>query len=179
MSIAFKVEDGTGYVDSNSYASTDFANSYHTLYGNAVWAGLGLDGQQEALVQATQSIDLLYGPDFYSLPMSHSGYLQALLFPRFTLVINRIQVVQAGTIPVQLKNAACEVALMYTNGVNVFPQPNTLRFIRSQQVRVGGLETNTGYAVRPDAEHFTGFWKIEQILRPILRKSDVPSYLSL
>jgi hypothetical protein len=177
---SFIVETGQGGEYSTSYTTTDYANTYHTNLGNQAWTSQNGIAQQEALIQATQCIDLIYGPRYYSLPMTSGQVpLQALLFPRFTFVINRIQIIQAGTIPVQLQNAVAEVALMSVQGINLYAQPNQIPFIKNQTVQVGGLKTDTTYRTKVKAEEYPGFWKVERILKPILRVSDLPSYMSL
>lgn len=186
--LTFVVEDGTGMTTSNSYTSVEYANAYHTQFGNKAWTQItDVSVQQEALIQATQSIDILYGQEFYSLPRSQGMsqlypgqvYLQALLFPRFTMVINQIQVIQTGWIPIQLQRAVCEMALKYVNGDDIFPQPNLLKFTTNKQVKAGSVGISTTYGRDIDAERYTGMWKIEKILYPLMKKSSNPTYLSL
>jgi hypothetical protein len=186
MSINFVVEDGTGLPTATSYITTDYANSYITNYASdanvGLWAGQTLSAQQKALNLATESIDYLYGQEYYGIPQSQSApkpqQLQALLFPRYVFVINRIQLIQDGGLPVQLQKAVAEVAVMYINGIEIMPQPNTLGFVKSLQEKIGSLETNTTYRAEVKAEKYPGFWKVEQILKPILKVSDMPSYFS-
>jgi hypothetical protein len=180
----FVVETGVGLVDATSYTTTDFANTYHTNLGNQSWLSLSATTQQEALIQATQCMDLIYGPRYYSLPMSQSNPagqpgLQALLFPRQTFVINRIQIIQAGTIPTQLQQATVETALMFTQGINLYAQPNQVPFIKNQTVKVGGLETATEFRTKVKSEEYPNFWKVERILKPILRNSGTPQIMGL
>lgn len=186
--LQFVVEDGSGKVDSTSYVDIAYADTYLTNQGKSEWIGItDTTIKQFALMQATQSIDILYGQEFYSIPRSqgmsqlHPGqaYLQGLLFPRFTMVINQIQVIQTGWIPVQLKNAVCEVALMQINGEDIFPQPNLLKFTKKKAVKAGSVGIDTEYGRDVDAERYPGFWKVDKILYPILKKSNNPTYLSL
>lgn len=69
------VEDGTGLMDAESYASLAQTNAYHSAMGNS-WAG-GDDAKEAALRRATQYIDTNYR--FKSEPVSDS---QALEWPR-------------------------------------------------------------------------------------------------
>jgi len=189
--LTFKVEDGTGFVDSNSYTTTDYADAYHNLYGHTDWTGItDVTTKEEALMQATNAIDIMYGQEYYSIPRAQglqnyypgSGpYIQALLFPRFVFVINQIQVIQTGVIPVQLQKAVCEVALMYINGgeTAIYPQPNLLKFTKNKSVKVGGITTSTTFGKEIDAERYPGFWKIDKILYPLLKKTNNPQYMSL
>jgi hypothetical protein len=175
----FVVEDGSGYANSTSYCTTDFANTYLAAYNESGWTSQSVNAQQGALMLATQSLDLLYGPDYYSIPMTSGALIQGLLFPRFTFVVNRIQVIQTGVMPTQLLRATAEVALMYINGVPITPNPNTLPFTKSQTQKLDVLEVQTTFGHPPKAEKFPGFWKVEQILKPLLRQDTNPSYLSL
>lgn len=184
----FVVEDGSGKVDANSYTTVEYATNYFTNYANTDWTSItDVTIQQEALIQATQSIDIMYGQEYYSIPRSQGmnmlypnvPYLQGLLFPRFTMVINQIQVLQTGWIPTQLQNAVCEVAVMWIDGVNIFPQPNLLKFTKTKGVKVGGIATTTTFGRDIDAERYPGFWKIDKLLFPLLKKSTNPQYLSL
>jgi hypothetical protein len=109
----------------------------------------------------------------------NQAYLQALLFPRFTMVINQIQVLQTGWIPVQLQHAVDEVALMWINGIDIFPQPNLLKFTTNKQVKAGSVGMSTTYGRDIDAERYPGFWKIDKLLYPLLKKTTNPSFLSL
>ena len=194
--INFVVETGAGLTNSNSYVSLATATAYNTQQGNADWNAItDVTIQEVALIKATQSIDILYGQQYYSLPMQqgqgafapNTPYLQALLFPRFTMVINQIQIIQSGAIPVQLQNAVCECALIWYRAGGgttagdpaIFPQPNQLPYVRNKMVKVGGIQTSSSYGRQVDAERYPGFWKIDKILYPILKKSNNPSYLSL
>jgi hypothetical protein len=175
----FVVEDGTGLVNATSYITTDFANTYLSMYNESGWTTQSINAQQGALMLASQSLDLLYGPDYYSIPMTTGALIQGLLFPRFTFVVNRIQIIQTGQLPTQLQRATAEVALMSINGVNIFPQPNTLPFTKTASVEVGSVKQATTYGHLPKAEKYPGFWKVEQIIKPLLRQDNNPSYLSL
>lgn len=169
------VETGANIANSNSYVSVSDADAYHLLFNQTDWSGLDTD-KENALINATLSIELLYGQQYLSLPQFST---QSLLFPRFTFVINRRQIIQSGTIPTQLKRAVCEVALMYLNGLDVYPIPNNANAIKSNSVKIGELDIANTYGKFPKAERFAGFNKIDILLAPLLRKTDVPQYMSL
>ena len=188
--LSFVVEDGTGLVAANAYCTTDYADAYHNDRGHADWTAItDITIKQEAIIQATQSIDIMYGQEFYSIPRSQGlaqyypgqMYLQGLLFPRFTMVINQIQVLQTGMIPKQLMQAVSEVALMWLNGgeESIFPQPNLLKFTKEKLISVGGIKSQVVFGRDIDAERYPGFWKIDKILYPLLKKSSNPTYMSL
>ncbi len=55
------VEDGTGFLDADSYCSVEFADEYHAARGNLAW-GLTSGGDREAsLRKATEYLDAYYG----------------------------------------------------------------------------------------------------------------------
>jgi hypothetical protein len=167
--MGFEVETGNASPTANSYVSEAYADAYHTLYQNLDWA---TDGsipdatKQLALMQASKACDLLYGQQYLSMPATSA---QALLFPRFTFVVNQRQLISSTQIPAQLMNAVCELALMYLDGTEIFPTPNTDAQLLSTGVKVGGLSTTTTYAHAPNVEQFTGFWHVEMLLAPILK----------
>lgn len=174
----FLVEDGTGLANSTSYLSTDDANTYATTYNVPNWLALDVTLQQQYLMDATYCIDRLYGQDFLGIPMSHD-YIQALLWPRFTVVVNGIQVVETGQLPYQLTQAVFEVACMDMNGLNLYPEPNRTPFLTGESKSIGSLRVQQTFGKPPLAEKFTGFWKVEQILYPLLKQTRNPTYLSL
>jgi hypothetical protein len=190
--ISFVVEDGTGLTNSNSYVTTAFATTYATQNGFTDWlANTDISIAEMALMKATQSIDILYGQEYYGIPMQQGQnnlspgvpYIQNLLFPRFTFVVNNIQLIQSGVIPLQLQRAVCEVAEMWYGGgamndATIFPQPNLLKYTADKTTKVGSISSHVKFGKTPDAERYPGFWKVDKILFPILRKSNNPTYLS-
>ncbi len=198
--LQFVVETGAGLTNSNSYVTLTYASAYATQMGQVNWTNqTDVTIQQLALIKATQAMDILYGQEYYSIPMQQGQnvvnnvpYLQALLFPCITMVINMIQVIQSGQIPDQLARGVCELAFIWlnanlvggtftTNPINdavIFPQPNLLKFMRNKQMKVGGIATNVTFGRDIDAERYPGFWKIDKIMYPLLKKSSNPNYLS-
>ena len=174
--MSFIVEDGTKVAGANSYVPVAYADAYFSQYSNAIWTGLLTSDKQAALITATQSVDLLYGQRYKSMPASST---QSLLWPRFVVIINRIQIVQSGTIPAQLMNAVSEVALMANQGINVFPVPNTDAQLKQQRNQVGTLVQDSVWGHTPKVEKFAGFNKIDLILYPLLNESDMPASLAL
>ena len=79
--MTFKVEDGTGLPDSNSYASVEFADSYFADRAVADWAALTETNKQAALIAATDYIDGRFGP-YFKGSILVTDPMQALQFPR-------------------------------------------------------------------------------------------------
>jgi hypothetical protein len=58
--MAIIVEDGTGLVDAEAYASVAFADAYHAAMGATTWADLSTSAKEIALRKATQHLDSAY-----------------------------------------------------------------------------------------------------------------------
>lgn len=177
----FEVETGTASPTATSYIDYEWADEYHALYGNTDWTPASentpevIQEKRRLLMQATQSIDLLYGQEFKSQPVKQ---LQRLLFPRFAFYINRTQLVQSNTIPERLKSAVAEVALMAAQGKNIFPDKNTLSALKSERKQVEGLQKQSDYFDKITNEQLQGFYKVEQFLKPLLwSKEGTSNYL--
>jgi hypothetical protein len=165
------LETGGGTPNANSYCSLDEANDYHTLYNNLDWAGTDAELEQ-ALILATQSVDLLYGPKYLSWKKIES--LGPLLFPRLWFYDNNYQIVTQDMIPQALKNAVCEIALLQLSGLDIFPQANTDGNVKLGKVKVGDIEIENQYVGKrssdgSEVETFAGFRKIDLILQPLLK----------
>lgn len=100
----FKVEDGSGFVDSNSYGAVADADAYFVLRGNGEWAALTTDQKQVALVKATDYIDQRFGGRFVGDPMTDE---QALAWPRDNTGRNEWD---ESIIPTKLQYACFEYA---------------------------------------------------------------------
>jgi hypothetical protein len=162
------LETGSGTPNANSYVSLEEADNYHTLYNNLDWAGTDAELEQ-ALILATQSVDLLYGPKYLSWKKIES--LSPLLFPRLWFYDNNYQIVTQNDIPPALKNAVCEIALMQLQGIDIFPQANLDKNVKLGKVKVGDIEVENQYVGSrgPEVESFANFRKIDLILQPLLK----------
>lgn len=120
MAWTFKVEDGTGLSDSNSYASATEGDDYHAAHLYAAdWTGKNTGQKESALAMATRLIDAEF--DFCGYKTKPG---QALQWPR-GLVPNpdvyagvlgvgasvlEGQYFASDKIPKELKDATCELA---------------------------------------------------------------------
>lgn len=157
------IENGTNVANANSYADIEFADAYHTAQGNLDWAGTTED-LERALQIACRSLELLYGPSYKSLLLYPN---QPLLYPRRVFTDNNRRIIEAGNIPTCLKEAQCEIALMYLLGVDVFPTASDAA-IRAATLSVGEVSESTTYYKPVEKERFPGFRKVDLILAPIL-----------
>jgi hypothetical protein len=164
--MALIVETGGGLATANSYCDVAYADAYHTGIANADWAG-DTTTKEQALIVACQSLDLLYGPRFVS---AREEGEQALLWPRYPF-IDRNGNTRTTGIPVELKKAQAELALMYLLGANLFPEGNSVLDVQSETVKVGEISTSTTYvnSGRTEMATFDGFRKVELILWPLMK----------
>lgn len=108
MAFTFKVEDGTGYADSNSYVSVADADDYFVIQptSDAVWNPLTSTQKEQYLALATRYLDQ---------KVDWRGEIadedQALRWPR-TGAYTRDQIAVGSTVvPKPVKAATCELAL--------------------------------------------------------------------
>lgn len=163
-------EDGTGITDANTYCDQDFADEYHTLYGNSDWTGTDED-KETALVVACQTLDLLYYDKFKSSKYEAAslGQRQNLAWPRYQFYDQQGILRSQGEIPVELKRAQCELAVRYLNGEDMMPEPNVNNAVGAQMIKVGDIQTSTTYRYPLQNAMYEGFKKIDALLSPILR----------
>lgn len=166
-------ETGAGLADANSYASLDYANDYHATRSNAEWSGED-DQLTQALLVAFESLESLYGPNYKGALLPTST--QAALFPRMPFTDNNGRLVSSHTIPTCLMQAQCEIALLYVQGVDVFPKRSTAQNVVSESVEVGSLKTSTQYGKAVEGESFPGFRKVDLLLAPILNNKKPQSF---
>lgn len=104
----FKVEDGTGYEDSNSYVDVSYADDYVAFYfpEDTSW-DLKSVGQKE--------LTLITGTKFVDRMVDWSGEIfkqsQALKWPRTEFRDVDGRVITAGTIPSKVKDAVVIMAV--------------------------------------------------------------------
>ena len=168
-------ETGLKPIGANTYVSLADAETYHTNYANTDWTGNTDDEmKKQALVTATQAVDLLYGERYMSTIYPDSA--QALLFPRLWFMDTDARIVRENTIPECLKRAVYELALMQLNGVDVFPMQAIGSLVKTASVKVGDIATATEYFKAAEGESFAGFRKVDILLRPILKSKQAGSW---
>lgn len=111
--MSYVVEDGSGRNDANSYVAVADADAYHVLYNNTEWAGLTNTVKQAALLYASQYIDANFTFDGYI-----SREEQTMAWPRLDAFDSESR--RLTGVPLKLKNAVCELALVHatTEAVN-------------------------------------------------------------
>jgi hypothetical protein len=170
MAITLIVENGSKPAGANTYVSLVDAATYHATFGNSAWTDLTDDDiKSQALVLATQSVDLLYGERYDSAIFPSST--QELLWPRMWFTDANQRIVLDGTIPKALKDAVAEIALLSLDGVDIFPLAATAQNVRDQTIQVGGISISTSNYRPNSGESFTGFRKVDIVIRPILKRT--------
>lgn len=105
--MALVVEDGTGKVDAESYVSVADCKSYLDARGRTAWGQLTLAAQEASLRNATDYLDAKYGLRVNGWKFNPD--VQALIFPREGIVIDRVYL-DPAPLPPQLIKACCEAA---------------------------------------------------------------------
>lgn len=156
------VETGLKQQDANSYIDIEYADRYHLMYGHEDWSG-ELSEKEIAIITACQSLDLLYGPKFLSNRLEGN---QSLLWPRYPFNDHNGNTRLNQEVPIEIKRAQAELALMYLNGVDLFPEGNSAIPIESESMKAGDISISTSYGKsdKPDTAPYEGFRKIDLLL---------------
>lgn len=117
------VEDGTGLSTADAYLSEADADTYMTAYLRApvAWSGATTAEKEQALREATQLLDVLFGRRWVGYKASAS---QALHWPRLGGVDLHGYAIASTSVPQKVKDATCELAW--------------------RAITVGGVDTSTG-----------------------------------
>ena len=179
MAITLIVEDGTGLATANSYISLADANTYFTNKGTAgaQWAASD-ELKNEYLVRACTALDDLYGRKYISYLRASDTTVQSLLWPRENVWDRHNRRIPQGSIPQEVKDAQCELALGLQLGVDLYPEGRKSNNLLSESVTIGEISQSFTYQKQADeqAEFDSGtavsgnlFRQVELILWPILK----------
>lgn len=126
--MAFVVENGTGMSNANAYVDIAFATDYFKDKGQFNNWGSNTTLQQQAIVRATQYMDLRWGSGLSGYVQSKDP-LQALAMPRLELYdMNGFLV---SGIPANWKKACCEYALI---ALTTQLLPNPVQTVNGQTI---------------------------------------------
>lgn len=149
------VEDGTGLTTANSYASVLEVDAYFTERGNATWNGTA--SKDTLLISATDYLDATYGARFKGAALTST---QALQFPKDAFT----------GIPVQLKRACFELALLAVSGSLFAPNVTADEAsLKAKSVTVGPVTTNKEFFGRKTSSDTPVYPKVEALLKPLLK----------
>lgn len=171
--MSLTVEDGSGITNADSYLGVADATAYHAKYGNEKWTYLP-DKQDVALRVATQSIDLVYAPQF---PVWERTTYQALRWPRSGFVDNYGNTIDQGKMPQELLDATAEAALLYIEqeliesgtgrSALIRETPDAEANVKSEQVSIDGAVSESKSYFKPVST--TKLRRVGLMLYPILQ----------
>lgn len=109
--MALTVETGAVIANADSYISVTDADAYFTKHGSpSDWTGLSSANKESALRYATTSLDSMF--EWTGEIVNNT---QALAWPRDGATDDDERYYEFDTIPAQIKNAECELALFHVN----------------------------------------------------------------
>lgn len=168
------IEDGTGKVNSESYASAAEADTYHSDRGNAAWAALpDAATKEQHLRKSTEYMSQAYRMRW---KMFRVTVTQALDWPRAWVPIpdapygygSQSAFVPNNVVPTEVKRACMELALSSAAGALA---PQLERATRRE--KVGEIEVEYDM----NSPEYTRFRSVDMILEPYLDGSSITSPL--
>ena len=166
------VADGTNLDTANSYVDLSYADSY--LANNDAWNELDDSDKEQALIDASYSLDLMYGDAFIGSQINE--YNQDLEWPRTDQ--------RYGVIPLNLKKAVCENVIRIQDGGGDVSALSDMANVKAYSYNLGGaLQESFQYSGDGQvSEHREGMMKIEMLLRKLITDLDGghwPDFLDL
>lgn len=161
----FVPEDGTGLATANVYCSVAFADTYFGRYANpSAWTSSTTAQKEMALRVATAYIEERYQGRWKG---QLSTSTQALSHPRYGMVDQEGRQLSSTAVHARVKEAACEIALRYRQGVDLRPDAAPGEDgIGQSSITVGPISIQDVFrgssALAPD------FPVVAQKLRPLL-----------
>jgi hypothetical protein len=167
----FKVEDGTGLIDSTSYVTVEEASAYHEARSrySVPWDNYDEALQQNALMAATQAVDDQYGNKYNGDILYPET--QALLWPRTAFTNTNNRPVDGGVIPNELRIHVMEVAMSWLNQVNIYSTDNREGDVASESITIGGAITESVSYFQPSSSAGSNTQEADIMLKPILVSS--------
>ena len=105
-------ETGTGSATGESFCSVADSLAYHAARGNATWATITTEQQEQALRRATDYMEAVYSQRWAG---TRTTSVQALSWPRYNVFVNGF-VTLSSSIPRAVINACSELALRAAAG---------------------------------------------------------------
>lgn len=169
----FVVENGEGYIDSNSYVDLETATAYYNMRLYKEWEEIDDETKQALLISATYFIDNHYE---WAGRMKYDD--QALSFPRVD-IINPNSNNEVEGVPSSVQRAVLEVArkILQKNGdtytlIDLIPDNDT-RPIKSLKEKFDVMETTTVYMTATEiGADISLFPSIDKIIPKYLLKKD-------
>lgn len=176
--MALVVEDGTGLTNANAYVDVDTVDAYHVLRCNKGWSG-STEAKDAAIVRATEWIDRTFdfmGEIKNAGDSASSLDIQALAWPRNQVFHEEGYLVDPDSLPIQVVNAAAEVALVALTGVLDPSVRGPL--VRSMTERVGRVTQTRSLTAAGQAEQ-VDIPTVYLILKPLLARGGAGGHSGL
>lgn len=163
--MALIVEDGTGLVDAESYASEAAADLYFAARGNPLtWTTLTTAQKEQWLRQGTEFMDLEFGARWKGRRVTQ---LQALDWPRSGVNDESGFTIGSDSVPIQLERATIEMAHRQAiDQTDLMPDLDTSANIKRERLEVGPIELDTTYAGSSNQQ--AAFVKVEKMIRELV-----------
>ena len=174
--MAFTVEDGTGLSGANSYASVVEADSYVTDYirNSSTWTSLSSANKQKYLVEASQSVDLIFHSRWLGYRLDQN---QGLAWPRVAGYDKDGYSVASDEVPANVKRATAEMAWRHLNdtgpstttgdSTGIIPDISSPGTIAETDVAAGSVRSKTRYL--SGKSQIKMFRKVEMILHQLIK----------
>jgi len=157
--MSLTVETGYGLAGANTYATIDEADVYHSDRGDTTWADASESEKTEALILATEYLDVRY---YYRWKGFKKTEDQALEWPRTWVYDRNGWLFASDEIPVRLKEATAEAALKALSETLL---PDVTRDDMVRRVTVGPITTEYKQSA-PATKQYT---KVDRILRGLVQ----------
>ena len=164
--MGFVVETGAGLSTATSYVSVAEALAYHADRGNTAWAAGSTAATQVALMRATQAVDAKGLRRFVGTKLLET---QALAWPREDGIDAEGYELASDAVPIAVKNATCEGALMELASAGVL-QPTLDRGGMVTRERVEGAIDISYANGAPQGTVYTAYLNA---LSPVLRSGGI------
>jgi len=148
------VEDGTGKVDAESFASVTAADTYHSNRGNTAWAAIATTALKEAaLRKASDYMGQIYGPRWKGYRV---GTAQALDWPRTGVErpgsfgpLGFASYYAVTDMPAPVVNACCELALRAAAAELAADQGQNIAAVKAGSVEITYADHSDGRKAYP------------------------------
>lgn len=157
------VEDGTARADSESYASVDQMDAYHSARGNTHWVALTTTEKEQAARRACDYLIQMYHTKWKG---ARARYDQAMDWPRIDVRLDDIGLgmfnafVPYNVVPQQVIQATAEMALRAAAGELA---PDLQRTVAEKTI--GPIKT----VYASGAPEYVRFRSVDLLLRPLLQ----------
>lgn len=154
------IEDGSGIVDANSYVSIQEVMGYFRMRNLCPKISEG------DLIASAEFLDVIYGSKYRGTKATTT---QGLLFPRTQFYNSLGELVEANTIPEQLKIAQFHAAKLSSEGISLVSNVNPDDNLKSLKQSVDGAVSQEKTWFSPSTRKETAF--IAQYILPIIDNS--------